>query len=154
VGLVAFKGARAELLLPPTRALTRARRALGGLPGGGGTPLASALVTAAEVVDGVQREGARAAVVLLTDGRANIALDGTPGRPRALQDAKAAAGSLRARRALIVVVDTSPRGDPNARTLAEALAARYIALPVVTARTLHARVREAVAEAEPAGGRV
>jgi magnesium chelatase subunit D len=101
-------------------------------------------------VDGVLREGARAAVVVLTDGRANIALDGTPGRPRALEDARAAARALRARPALVVVVDTSPRGDANARALAEACGARYVALPVVTARALHAKVREAIGDATPA----
>lgn len=153
VGLIAFKGQKADLLLPPTRALTRARRAIGALPGGGGTPLAAAIVQAAGVVDGVVREGARAAVVFLTDGRANVALDGTPGRPKALEDARVAAQALRARRALVVVVDTSPRGDPNARTLAEACAARYVSLPVVTARALHAKVRDAVAEDAPVGAR-
>jgi hypothetical protein len=38
VALVAFHGQHAELVLPPTRSLVRARRSLAGLPGGGGTP--------------------------------------------------------------------------------------------------------------------
>ena len=40
VAVVAFRGRKAEILLPPTRSLVRAKRGLAGLPGGGGTPLA------------------------------------------------------------------------------------------------------------------
>jgi magnesium chelatase subunit D len=47
VALIAFRGRSAELVLPPTRSLARAKRSLAGLPGGGGTPLATALETAA-----------------------------------------------------------------------------------------------------------
>ena len=38
VALIAFRGTSAELLLPPTRSLARAKRALADLAGGGGTP--------------------------------------------------------------------------------------------------------------------
>ena len=43
VALIAFRGTTAELLLPPTNSLVRAKRSLAGLPGGGGTPMAAAL---------------------------------------------------------------------------------------------------------------
>ncbi len=46
VAVIAFRGRTAELLLPPTRSLVRAKRSLAGLPGGGGTPLASAIASA------------------------------------------------------------------------------------------------------------
>jgi magnesium chelatase subunit D len=38
VAMIAFRGDMAELLLPPTRSLVRAKRSLSALPGGGGTP--------------------------------------------------------------------------------------------------------------------
>ena len=41
VAVVGFRGRAAELLLPPTRSLVRAKRSLAELPGGGGTPLAA-----------------------------------------------------------------------------------------------------------------
>jgi len=159
VALVAFRGTRADVLLPPTRALARARRAVGGLPAGGGTPLAAALVTAAELAGAARREGARPAVVLLTDGRANVALDGTPGRARARDEAHGAARALAAVLAraggLAIVVDTAARagmvGDADAAQLARALGGRYVALPHVDARALHARVRAALGEGHAAG---
>jgi magnesium chelatase subunit D len=169
VALVAFRGAAADVLLPPTRALARARRAVSALPAGGGTPLAAALVCAAGLAGSARREGARPAVVLLTDGRANVALDGTPGRARAREEAHGAARALAATLAaaggLAVVVDTTARAGralrgpagaadaadaSDARALALALGARYVALPHVDARALHAGVRAAL---DDAGGR-
>ncbi|WP_343895811.1 VWA domain-containing protein, partial [Craurococcus roseus] len=41
VALLAFRGQGAELLLPPTSSLVRAKRSLAALPGGGGTPLSA-----------------------------------------------------------------------------------------------------------------
>ena len=88
--LISFRGTRAEILLPPTRSLARAKRALAALPGGGGTPLAAALVAAGQLASQVaaERDGGSVLLVLLTDARANVALDGTGGRPRAEADAE------------------------------------------------------------------
>ena len=97
VALVAFRGAGAELLLPPTRSLVRAKRSLAGLPGGGGTPLACGLDAAALIAEGVLRRGGTPTLVVLTDGRANVARDGTHGRELAQRDATTAARRLRAR---------------------------------------------------------
>ena len=82
VALIAFRGRGAELLLPPTRSLVRAKRSLAGLPGGGGTPLAAGIDAALALADAGAPRGGTPVVVLLTDGRANIARDGAP-RPRA-----------------------------------------------------------------------
>jgi magnesium chelatase subunit D len=144
VALLVFRGTAAELVLPPTRSLVRAKRALAGLPGGGGTPLAHALDAAAALTAAIARRGGSALLVLLTDGRANIARDGQPGRERALADAVAAARRLRAAGIAALLVDTSPlSGRPAAagpasaaRQVADALAAQYLPLPQVEAAGL------------------
>jgi magnesium chelatase subunit D len=141
VGVIAFRGRGAELLLPPTRSLVRAKRSLAGLPGGGGTPLAAGIAAATTLADQVRRSGSTPVIVFLTDGRANIARDGSPGRERADQDARQAARGLRAAGVATLVVDTSARPEPAARRLAEDLGATYLALPYAAAQTLSRAVR-------------
>ena len=98
VALVAFRGRGAELLLPPTRSLARAKRSLAALPGGGGTPLAAGLDAVVEIAELALRRGETPIVVVLTDGRANVARDGTGGRARAVRR-RARGGAARAVRA-------------------------------------------------------
>jgi magnesium chelatase subunit D len=140
VALVAFRGTSAELILPPTRSLTRARRTLAELPGGGGTPLAMGLNTAREVAEAVIARGRSAALVILTDGRANIAADGAPGRPQAAADAEAAAKAIYARGIDALVVDISARPGPEGAALAAALGGRFLALPRADARMIQAAI--------------
>ncbi len=140
VALVAFRGTTAELILPPTRSLTRARRTLAELPGGGGTPLAMGLNTAREVAESVIARGRSAALVILTDGRANIAADGSPGRPQAAADAEAAARTIYARGIDALVVDISARPGPEGAALAQALGGRFLALPRADARMIQAAI--------------
>lgn len=140
VALVAFRGTSAELILPPTRSLTRARRTLAELPGGGGTPLAMGLNAAREVAEAVIAKGRSAALVILTDGRANIAADGSPGRPQAKDDAEAAARAIHARGIDALVVDISARPGPEGAALAQALGGRFLALPRADARMLQAAI--------------
>lgn len=146
VALIAFRGKAAELLLPPTRSLVRAKRSLAGLPGGGGTPLASGIEAAAALADSTGRKGRAPIVVLLTDGRANVGRDGSPGRARAEADAVAAAERMRLERITALLIDTSPRPEPRAARLAEAMAARYLALPFADARALAVAVKQVAGE--------
>ena len=136
VALIAFRGSAAELLLPPTRSLARAKRSLSGLPGGGGTPLGAGLDAAFALSDSIRRKGQTPTVVVLTDGRANIARDGGQGRPRAEEDAISAARQLRAAGITAVLVDTSPRPGISGETLAREMGAHYLPLPHADARTL------------------
>lgn len=141
VALIAFRKTEAELLLPPTRSLVRAKRSLAGLPGGGGTPLAAGLVAAAMLADDVKRRGHSPVVVLLTDGKANIGQDGKPGRPQAEADALTAGQALRLAGHTALLVDTAPRPSDKARRLAEAMAAIYLPLPYADARSLSQAVK-------------
>lgn len=136
VALIAFRGAGAELLLPPTRSLTRARRALSGLPGGGGTPLAAGLNLARELGTSIAARGNTPFLVILTDGSANVAADGTPGRKQAGEDAEKAAKTIAASGLGAVVIDIAPRPRPDARGLAANMGARYLPLPLADAQSL------------------
>lgn len=146
VALIAFRGTGAEEILPPTRSLARARRVLTGLPGGGGTPLATALVESHRLADRLRRERDAGSIllVLLTDARANVALDGTGGRPRAEADALEAASALRSAGVPSVLIDTAPRPSPLAARLATALGAHYVPLPVADATAVSGVVRMAM----------
>ena len=151
VAVLAFRGRGAELLLPPTRSLVRAKRSLAGLPGGGGTPLAAGIDAAIALADAVQRRGETALLVLLTDGRANIARDGSAGRARADDEALAAARQMRAARLSALLVDTSPQPQPSAQRLATEMGAIYLPLPYAGATVLSNAVRSAsLASAGPA----
>jgi magnesium chelatase subunit D len=143
VAVLSFRGRGAELVLPPTRSLLRAKRSLAGLPGGGGTPLAAAIDAAAALATQVARHGQTPSIVLLTDGAANIARDGSGGRARATEDALLAARALGERGFAILLIDTAPRPSPQARALAQAMRARYLALPDADARSLVAAVQHA-----------
>ena len=136
VSLIAFRGTTADVLLPPTRALARARKLLASLPGGGGTPLATAIDTAITAGVAARRAGTLPVVVFLTDGRANVARDGRGGRAESMRDALDAASQFRQSNLSSVLIDTSPRPEPMARRIAEALGARYVPLPVVDARAI------------------
>ncbi|WP_254895071.1 magnesium chelatase subunit D [Novosphingobium sp. B1] len=140
VALIAFRGTDAEVLLPPTRSLTRAKRALAELPGGGGTPLARGIALTRQLADAVASRGRTPFLVFLTDGSANIAADGSAGRARANADALAAAKGIASAGLDAVVIDISPRPRPEAARIAQAMHARYLALPFADAKALKAAV--------------
>ena len=136
VALIAFRGTAAELLLPPTRSLSRAKRSLADLPGGGGTPLACGLEAAILLAGNLRRQGEAPQMVVLTDGRANIARDLKPGRARAMDDASAAARRIREVQLPCVLIDISARGSPEALAIATCMGARYLLIPGAEAATV------------------
>jgi magnesium chelatase subunit D len=141
IALLAFRGAGAELVLPPMTSLERARHALERLPVGGATPLAHGLDAARRLIRAQQRRTHRLSVwtVILTDGRTNVSIvtsqAESPG-DRPWLDAVQQAGLLRAMKTDVLVVDTET-GWPRfgrAGLLASALNAQCCALEEVIDR--------------------
>lgn len=144
VALVSFRRDRADVLLPPTRSLTRVKKCLAGLPGGGGTPLAAGISLAARLSEQEYRRRRSPFIVFLSDGQANIALDGRSGRKEAMSDAGRAARQLGAGRFPVLFLDTSPRPRPEARELSALMKASYHPLPYANARSVSETVRTAL----------
>ncbi len=140
VALIAFRREAATVLLPPTQALARARRCLAALPGGGATPLAAALEAAQGLAEDERRHGRLPLLILMTDGRANMARDGQTGRAAGEADALAMATRLRAAALPCLLVDTASRPQPFARALAAAMGGRHVLLPQADAAALSAAV--------------
>jgi len=81
VGLVAFRGDSAEVLLPPTSSIELGYKMLEDLPVGGKTPLTHGLATAYQVIEGYLRKDPFIfpLLILISDGRCNVSLYG--GKP-------------------------------------------------------------------------
>ena len=141
VAVIAFRGRGAQLLLPPTRSLVRAKKSLATLPGGGGTPIAAGIEAGLLLALLVRRNGSTPSLVVLTDGRANVAKDGAGGRPRAQQEATDSARAIRARGIAALLVDTSPRPAKEAERLAAEMGALYVPLPFADAASLSRTIR-------------
>ena len=144
VALVAFKGSGTDLLLAPTRSLVAAKRALQGLPGGGGSPIAAGFEAAARLVHSLRREGDNTVLVVLTDGKANLTRDGKPGREQAMQEAKSLARQLSVLADKRLLIDTSVRSEAMANDLAKALNAVYLPMPFAQAKAVADVVKASV----------
>ena len=131
VAMIALRGRSADVVLPPTRSLVRAKRNLAALPGGGGTPLATGFVAVNEMALTIRRKGMTPLIVVMTDGVANVTLEGVGGRERAHQDALQTARQLRAAGHAILFIDTASAPQALAEALATEMAAQYLPLPYI-----------------------
>jgi magnesium chelatase subunit D len=124
VGMIAFKGDKAEVLLPLTNSLELAHKKLQELPTGGRTPLALGLSTGLELLK--REKDALRILVLITDGKANVALNG--GSP--IEEAKDLARRIKEEGINLVVIDTEDNflSFGLAREIAAAAQAQYIKL--------------------------
>ncbi|RBY85022.1 putative cobaltochelatase [Blastococcus sp. TF02A-30] len=142
VGLVTFRGAAAEVALPPTWSVDAAAARLAELPTGGRTPLAAGLLKAHDVLrlERIRDPQRRPLLVVVTDGRATGARGSA-----SLADASAAAALLAATGTPAVVVDceSGPVRLGLAATLGTALGGQTLRLEELAADALAATVRSA-----------
>ena len=108
---------------------------------GDGTPLAAGLEAAMHLATQSRARGMTPSIAVLTDGRANIALDGTANRQAAAADLELIARRLRSEATPAIVIDTGVRPQASLRHLAELLDSPYVPLPRADA----ARLSQAVA---------
>ncbi len=128
VGLVAFKGNRAEILLPPTSSVELARKYLQSLPTGGKTPLAQGLVKGFEVLNREieLNKNIIPLLILLSDGKANVSM----GSGKPVEEAKQIASVIKASgiRSLVIDSEQSFIGLGFAREISNELGAKYLKL--------------------------
>ena len=139
--VISFRDKRAQLQLPATRSLVRAKRELQALPGGGGTPLASALELALETSLQARQKGMTPTVVVLSDGRANVTLEGQGSRPIAKAQSLWWAKQCRAKALHAIWLDTSARPDPQGLDIARAMGANYVPLPLANSQRMASTVK-------------
>lgn len=104
VGMVVFRKNTAELVLPPTNSVDLAQKCLANLPTGGRTPMAHGLNLGLTVIREYMRRDKEAIplLVLVSDGRANVSLNG--GDP--VEEAKAVARAISSAGINSIAIDT------------------------------------------------
>ena len=141
VGLIAFKGNSAEVLLPPTSSIELAQKYLQEMPTGGKTPLSRGLVKGYEVIKTELRRDPDTCpfMVLISDGRANVSMNGEP----PLQEINTLASRLKEEGIQSAVIDTesSMVKFGLAQQISTALGATYLTLESLKADSIVNAVR-------------
>jgi len=134
VAIVSFHGTTANVDLPPSRSILRARRVLDSLRMGGSTPLGLGLVTTIELLELVGSKFGESVVLLFTDGRSNVPLRRGGLNLRAFRQVKIESElreltvTLARTKARVIVVDTQKEFESaeETRRLAGILRAGFV----------------------------
>jgi magnesium chelatase subunit D len=157
VALISFRGREADLLLPPTNSVDLAQVYLQEMPTGGRTPLSRGLYLALEVLEmeWLKDRQALPLLVLLSDGRANVAMSGSESSKGSnaaspAEEARAIAALIQEKRIPSVVIDTEAGFIQLglAQDIARAMGARYVKLDDLRANQLAETVRFELSTAE------
>ncbi len=167
VGLISFRDTVAEVVVPPTGSVSLAAARLAWLASGGTTPLSIGLFAALKTLETERRRdpSRRPVLAVITDGRANVSYFG--GQP--MEEAVRIAKAIRKTRATSLVVDTDrmtagpaalrsameavqksagTRGifsDGPARTVADAMGAKYWSLAEISRSAILKAIRSRMA---------
>ena len=140
VAVISFRGTDADVALPPSRSILRARRVLDSLQMGGSTPLSAGLVCTIDLIRRFRDVYRETAVLLFTDGHANVAASENGKKLRALrqqcieEEVKRLSAALQQTRTRIVVIDVQREFESSeeSKRLAEILRARFVKLGIAS----------------------
>jgi magnesium chelatase subunit D len=141
VGLVVFRKNTAELVLPPTNSVETAQKCLATLPTGGRTPMAHGLNLGLETIKDCMRRDKEAVplMVLVSDGRANVPLNG--GDP--VEEAKRVAHAISSAGIKSIAIDTERDFITFGlvKQICAAMEGKYLQLEELSAAPLASAVR-------------